>query len=172
MSAAATDADVPQKPRKGLKGPILAGLALAILGGAGGAGAVMFGLLDGGAGGGESHGAGTSSHDGSGHGAAPIGDVAFVPMEPILVNLPPGASRNYLSFTATLEVRPDAAAEVESVLPRVTDVLNTYFRALDPADLEDPAFITRTRGQLLRRIRVVAGEDRVRDILVIEFVLN
>ena len=62
--------------------------------------------------------------------------------------------------------------EVETVLPRVTDVLNSYLRALELDDLRDPLALTRLRAQMLRRIQVVVGKERVRDLLIMEFVLN
>ncbi len=39
-------------------------------------------------------------------------------------------------------------------------------------DLENPAAIQRLRAQMLRRVQVVTGEGRVRDLLVTEFILN
>ncbi|SHJ05661.1 flagellar basal body-associated FliL family protein [Wenxinia saemankumensis] len=169
MTDATTDeAEAAPRKKKGLKGPLLIGLLLALLGGGGGAAAVMLGLL-----GGDSHGgeAGPSTEEEAAP-LTPMEEVAFVALEPMVVNLPPGSARDFLSFRATLEVHPDAVADVEAVVPRVVDVLNTYLRTLDPAALEDPTFLPRTRGQLLRRVQIVAGEDRVRDILIIEFVLN
>jgi flagellar FliL protein len=58
------------------------------------------------------------------------------------------------------------------LLPRIADVLNGYMRAIDVTQLEDPAALVRMRAQLLRRIQIVTGEGRVRDLLVTEFVLN
>ena len=57
-------------------------------------------------------------------------------------------------------------------MPRVLDTLNTYLRAVDVADLENPAALAKLRAQMLRRVQVVTGEGRVRDLLVTEFVLN
>ena len=57
-------------------------------------------------------------------------------------------------------------------MPRVLDVLNTYLRAVDVRDLEQPSAIPRLRAQMLRRIQVVTGPDRVRDLLITEFILN
>ncbi len=67
-----------------------------------------------------------------------LGDVAFVPMEPIMVSLPPGASARHLRFAGQLEVAPEHAAEVAGLMPRVLDVLNTYLRAVEVRDLEEP----------------------------------
>jgi flagellar FliL protein len=58
------------------------------------------------------------------------------------------------------------------LMPRILDVLNTYLRAVDVRDLEQPAAIARLRAQMLRRIQVVTGEGRVRDLLITEFILN
>ena len=49
---------------------------------------------------------------------------------------------------------------------------NSYLRALELRDLEDPSALTRLRAQMLRRVQVVAGPERVNDLLVMEFVLN
>ena len=57
-------------------------------------------------------------------------------------------------------------------MPRIVDVLNTYLRAVEVRDLEEPAAMARLRAQMLRRVQVVTGEGRVRDLLVTEFVLN
>ena len=114
---------------------------------------------------------------GGGHGAAEgavsvLGDVAFVAMDPIMISLPPGASARHLRFAGQLEVAPEHAAEVAGLMPRVLDVLNTYLRAVEVRDLEEPAALARLRAQMLRRIQVVTGEGRVRDLLIAEFVLN
>ncbi len=52
------------------------------------------------------------------------------------------------------------------------DILNGYLRAVDVRDLEDPSALIRLRAQMLRRIQIVTGEGRVKDLLIMEFVLN
>ena len=89
-----------------------------------------------------------------------------------MISLPPGSSAKHLRFAGQLEVAPEHAAEVAQLMPRVLDVLNTYLRAVEVKDLEEPAALPRLRAQMLRRIQVVTGEGRVRDLLVTEFVLN
>jgi flagellar FliL protein len=69
-------------------------------------------------------------------------------------------------------VAKDKAEEVTGLVPRILDVLNGYLRALDVAELEDPDALVRLRSQMLRRIQIVTGEGRVRDLLVTEFVLE
>ncbi len=63
-------------------------------------------------------------------------------------------------------------ADVEKMKPRIMDVLNGYLRAIEVSDLEDSLALMRIRGHLLRRIEIVVGEGLVRDVLVMEFVLN
>jgi len=95
-----------------------------------------------------------------------------VAMDPIMISLPPGSSARLLRFSGQLEVAPDHAAEIAGLMPRVLDVLNTFLRAVEPRDLEQPAALAPLRAQMLRRIQVVTGEGRVRDLLITEFVLN
>ena len=155
-------ADPTPTPRKGLRLPILTGLVLSIVGAGAGflevrAGTIS-GLLSGGHGDAEEH--------------APLGPVAFVPLDPIIVNLPDSFEERHLSMRASLEVVPGTTEEVTLLLPRVTDILNTYLRALQPSDFADPAMLDRLRSQMLHRIKLVTGEGRVRDLLIAEFVLN
>ena len=151
--------------KKGGKLPLILGLVLALVGGGGGFMAVQMGLLGGGA------------EDAHGEEMAkavpdPLAPVAFVPLDPVVISLPGSGSRAHLRISAQLEVPPEQQAEVESIKPRIVDVLNGYLRAVDLADLEDPAALMRLRAQMLRRIQVVAGEGRVNDLLIMEFVLN
>ena len=45
-------------------------------------------------------------------------------------------------------------------MPRVVDVLNTFLRAVEPRDLEQPSALAPLRAQMLRRIQVVTGEGQ------------
>jgi flagellar FliL protein len=150
-----------EAPRRGKKG-LLVGLVLGLALGGGAFYALYAGLLD--------VAALMPGHEEPA--GEVVADVAFVPMEPIMISLPPGASARHLRFTGQLEVEPKLGAEVTRLMPRILDVLNTYLRAVDVKDLEQPAAIARLRAQMLRRVQVVTGEGRVRDLLITEFVLN
>ncbi|MFV0360118.1 flagellar basal body-associated FliL family protein [Tropicimonas sp.] len=156
------DAAIPQeagKPSKLL--PLLAGLLLsALLGGA--AFYVTYaGLFD------------SPERDApNDHQPQTVAQVDFLPLDPILVSLAAGSESRHLRFRAELEVVPGRAPEVESLMPRIVDVMNGYLRAVEAADLEQPTALIRLRAQLLRRIQLVVGDGRVRDLLVTEFVLN
>ena len=148
--------------------PLIIGVVLALVGGGGGFFAVQSGMIGGGSG----------AHTQEEHVAedlpdtAPLPQVAFVEVPQITVSLGPHSDVEHLRFRASLEVPVAHEAEVQGILPRVQDVLNSYLRALEPEDLRAQGALVRLRGQMLRRVKLVAGEGRVRDLLVLEFVLN
>jgi flagellar FliL protein len=158
MADSAAPAETTPRRRPG--GAVLIGAVLALAGAAGGFFVTYGGLLSG------------EDHAEAGPEVAPIGDIAFVPIDPVIVSLGTGGTGQHLRFRAQLEVNAPHAAEVTMLLPRILDVLNGYLRAVEPEGLQDPAALLRIRAQLLRRIQMVTGEGRVRDLLVSEFVLN
>lgn len=99
-------------------------------------------------------------------------DIAYVPIEALVISLGDGATGAHLRFRAQLEVARQHRGEVETLLPRVVDVLNSYLRALEASDLADSTALVRLRAQMLRRIQIVTGAERVNDLLIMEFVLN
>jgi flagellar FliL protein len=156
-------------PRKASKLPVFLGLVLAVLGAGGGFYAVYSGMILGG----DSHqttevaqGKERDAHVGA------MPDVAYVAVEPLVISVGNGATGKHLRFRAHLEVAPRHQAEVESLMPRVVDVLNSYLRALELSDLTDSTALVRLRSQMLRRIQIVTGGERVNDLLIMEFVLN
>lgn len=157
-----TDEGAEEPAKKSSKLPLILGLVLALAGGGGGFYAVWSGMILGG----ESH----EEHAEEPLDALP--DVAFVPVDPITVSLNSRSENHHLRFRAHLEVPAKYEPEVQSVLPRVVDVLNGYLRALEAGDLEDQSALTRLRGQMLRRVQIVTGQERVNDLLIMEFVLN
>ena len=152
-------------PKRASKKPLLIGLVLAVLGGGGGFYATWSGLI-----GGSSAAVAEGGSGEDGYGAA--SDVAFVPLTPVVISLGEASSSRHLRMTAQLEVGPSYAGEVTHLMPRILDILNGYLRAIEVAELENPSALVRIRAQLLRRIQIVTGEGRVRDLLITEFVLN
>ncbi|ETX29640.1 flagellar basal body-associated FliL family protein [Roseivivax isoporae] len=170
-----TDAAEPQ-PEAGQKKsrlPLLLGIVLALAGGGGGFFAVSSGLLPLGGQKADAHAPEDEAHVAPGHvEGRPASDVVFVELPQILVSLGSGPSGGHLRFRAALEV-PQADAEAVRLLePRVLDAMNGYLRALEPADIEAREALVMIRAQLTRRVQLVVGSDKVRDLLVLEFVLN
>lgn len=160
-------ADAGEVAPKSSKLPMIIGVVLALLGGAGGFVAVQSGLL----GGQET----SESHDveeKKDKHAAPLPDVTFVEVPVFVVSMGPASAAQHLRFRASLEVPSEHASDVTKILPRVQDVMNSYLRALEPADIEAQGALIRMRAQMLRRVKLVIGEERVKDLLVLEFVLT
>ncbi len=163
MANAEADMPVGGIPKTSGRRGLIVGLALAALLGGGGFYLVWSGLV-----------LGTGDHTEKAEQATvpDMPDIAFVPVTPILVSLGPGTNARHLRFQAQLEVDKASQPDVEQLMPRVVDVLNGYLRAVEPAELEEPGALTRVRSQMLRRVQIVTGEGRVRDLLIMEFVLN
>lgn len=153
-------------PKKKSKLPLIIGVVLALIGGGGGFFAVQSGMILG------SDTEMVEDETPEEEPMADLPDVVFVPIDPLVVTLGPNSKYQYLRFGAQLEVGAEYQADVEGVLPRVSDVLNGYLRAVDIKDLEQPSSLVLLRAQMLRRIQTVVGRDRVNDLLVMEFVLN
>jgi flagellar protein FliL len=169
-----TDATIEEElePKKSGKAGLLVGLGLALAGAGGGYYATISGLIPLG----NSHAEQAETKEPGSHGSemslATAPDIAFVDLPPIMISLTGGGDLRHLRFHAQLEVDSSATSDVEKITPRIIDVLNGYLRALELSDLRDPKSLARLRGQMLRRVSLVAGEGNVRDLLVMEFVLN
>lgn len=150
-----------EKPKSRGKG-LLVALAGAVVAGGIGFFASFAGFLD--------------SVTGGGEAAPDVKEMAknfkFVPLDTMIVSLGPNARAQNLKFTAQLEVEPGSEAMVEDIKPRILDVLNSYLRAVDESELQDPAALALLRAQMLRRIQIVVGDGVVRDLLIVEFILN
>lgn len=155
------DAGLVETPVKRSRKPLLIGLVLALLLGGGGFYATWSGLL-----------LGAGDHGSTAAEPGPLKGIAFVPLETMVVSLGPDSGSRHLRFTAQVEVVAAAVSDVTLLKPRILDVLNSYLRAIDTASIENPQAMARLRAQMLRRVQVVTGEGRVRDLLITEFVLN
>ncbi|MGJ8616824.1 MAG: flagellar basal body-associated FliL family protein [Sulfitobacter sp.] len=157
------ESEATTEPTKKSKLPLIIGLFLGLAGAGGGYFAVSSGMI-----------LASDSHE---HTEAEMTgeampDVAFVPVDPLVISLRAPSQSNHLRFRAELEVPAQFKVDVEKILPRVVDVLNSYLRALDMGAFEDPSALMRLRAQMLRRVQIVAGQGRVNDLLIMEFVLN
>ena len=159
-------ADPPLKRRKGLLVPLVVGVFLAMIGGAGGFWSVTSGPFAPE----QAESPGADAVDPR-PGLPPVA-TGFVPLETLVISLGPDETSRHLLFTAELEVDPAHLDEVTRLSPRVLDVLNSYLRVISISELSDPASLARLRAQMLRRIQVVTGDGRVHDLLVTQFVVN
>ena len=158
-----TESENPEEPKKKSKLPLIIGLLMGLIGAGGGFFTVSSGMILGD----ES----TAKIDVE-KPSDPMPDVAFVAIDPLVISLRAPSQSRHLRFRAQLEVPAQYKSDVESLLPRVVDVLNSYLRALDTSDFEHPSALMKLRAQMLRRVQIVTGQGRVSDLLVMEFVLN
>lgn len=149
-------------PGRKRRRPLFVGLVLLVLGSGAGFGLVYAGLLPG----------GSVVKEAGSRSKAKYDDVAFVPVDPLIVPVGDTTRGRVLRFKAQLEVVSGTEGEVSRMMPRVLDVLNSYLRAVDLAALEDPGALVTLRAQMLRRVQIVIGDGSVSDLLVSEFVLN
>ncbi|MGJ8543986.1 MAG: flagellar basal body-associated FliL family protein [Sulfitobacter sp.] len=155
--------ETPEPPKKSKK-PLIIGLILALVGGGGGFYAASSGLILPGES--NDHAAKAAKH-------VPVSkDIAFIPVDPMIVSLHGGTTAQHLRFRAQLEVPSAYQEDVTKLLPRVVDVLNGYLAALELSDIQDPSALMRLRAQMLRRVQIVTGGAQVSDLLIMEFVLN
>lgn len=163
MSAPDENRETPSKGR-GMKG-VLIGLLAAILFGTGGFYAAYSGMID-----------GKKSKNSEPRKETAVTPealgIGFVKLDPLVISVAKSAINRHLRFSAQLEVEAASLAEVTLLKPRVMDTLIGYLRAVDARDIEDPAALERLRAQMLRRVQVVTGKGKVRDLLVSEFVLD
>lgn len=166
------DANIEEpKKKKGLIVPLLLGVILAGVGGGGGFWAVTQGpfapedtvaALS-----------GTEAEENDPDAAEMDAvDVSFLELETMVISLGAGESNQNLIFSASLEVAPQYLEEVTQLTPRVLDVLNSYLRVIAVSELSEPTSLARLRSQMLRRIQVVTGNGRVRNLLVTQFLVN
>lgn len=153
---------VEEGVKKRSRTPLLLGIVLAVVLGGGGFYATWSGIILGAA----PHATVAETAPG------PLTGIAFVPLDTMVISLGPDSGSKHLRFTAQVEVVDTATADVTLLAPRILDVLNSYLRAIDTAAIEDPGAMAKLRAQMLRRIQIVTGEGRVRDLLITEFVLN
>lgn len=158
------EAEIPQEatPKKKSKLPLILGLVLFLVLGGGGFYAVYSGLVL------------APSGAGGSHAKVPddLPPIAFVAMDPVTIALGDMATGRHLRLAAQLEVNSGYEADVDLLKPRILDVLNRYLRAVELEELTDPHALVRLRAQMLRRIQIVTGDGRVRDLLITEFVIN
>lgn len=166
------DAEIEEpKKKKGLLMPLLLGVILAAVGGAGGYWAVTQGPFAT-----EESSAALNEVDGEDGADGGLGldpaNLAFLELETLVISLGEEESNRNLIFSASLEVHPEYLEEVTQLTPRVLDVLNSYLRVIAISELSEPTSLARLRSQMLRRIQVVTGTGRVRDLLVTQFLVN
>jgi flagellar FliL protein len=100
------------------------------------------------------------------------GSATFVMLDPLVISLGPDSRSKHLRVTLAIDAAPGRGPEVQSVIPRVVDILQGFLRAVDEREFEIPRSMDRLRAQMLRRVQLVTPVGAVQDLLIQEFVLN
>jgi flagellar FliL protein len=172
MSASTTDGSA-KKSGKGRGRVLLFGAValLAVCGGAGAAWILVPGMPDAM----RKTIAGTSTADeGSAAlaAAAPDARPVFVDLPEMTVTLPNGGRARQLRLKLAMEVAADPAQPPPDMTsPRIYDSLVLYLRTLRDGELDGALAMDRLRGDLHRRLELLLGEGRVRDVLITGFVV-
>lgn len=103
---------------------------------------------------------------------SPDVNATFVALDRMVISLGKDQSSRHLIFAASLEVELPFVAEITNLIPRFSDVLNTYLRAISVDELESPASLFKLRSHMLRRLQIVAGNGKIKDLLISEFVID
>lgn len=159
-----------ETPPRGSKKSLIIGVVLALVGAGAGYFATSSGFSSAGDGHqtADAHGA-TSDHKTD---DSPKEATVFLPIDPVVVNLPLGSAHDHFRLVFQLEVTEGAQSEIAHQMPRILDVTNRYLRAIDPEDLEERVALARLRNHLLARFATMLETDQIRDLLIIEFVLS
>lgn len=169
------DAEAAPKKKMGImKLALFIGLPVVILG-LGGVAALM--LFTGG--GDESHEVaeldehGQPVANGGGHGPAEPEEVYFYEVPQMQVTIQNGSGGfAHLQISFHLEIADEhISEELDHELPRIIDQFQGFLREMRPEDLAGSAGGYRMRLELLRRVNLVLGEDKVRAVLIDQFVV-
>ncbi len=102
--------------------------------------------------------------------AAPL--PSFIEYPEMTVTLPNAGRPRQLRLKLAVEVQGDpAAAQPDLMSPRVYDSLVLYLRTLRDGEMDGALAMERLRGDLHRRLEMVLGAGRVRDVLITGFVV-
>lgn len=101
----------------------------------------------------------------------------FLDIPEMTVNLSGGAQQgsrpSYLRIRVALELTdPAVATQIQPVMPRVQDTLQTFLRELRTSDLEGSAGVHRLREELGRRVNLVVQPARVEAVLFRELLVQ
>ena len=128
------------------------------------------------------------AEEGDGHGVghgeggkkAASGDAhhpVFFDVPDILVNVSSqGGKPIFLKLAVSLEIegatQEEVAQQLEPIMPRIIDQLQTYLRELRLEDLSGSAALFRLKEELLRRINVAASPMQVKGVLFREMIVQ
>lgn len=97
-------------------------------------------------------------------------DLAIVELNEFVVSL--RRDRQVLRILLAVEVPSGVASEIDANDLRLRDAFMSYLRAIDVEQLEDVTFMPQLRAQLLRRAKLVLGDENISGILITDFLIR
>jgi flagellar FliL protein len=84
-----------------------------------------------------------------------------------------GKRQSYVKMTIRIEVHGDKDAQtIQTDMPRVQDVVQTYLREMRPEELRGSAGVYRLREELLVRANAAVSPARISDILFTQMLIQ
>lgn len=98
----------------------------------------------------------------------------FMDLPEMTVNLSTGAQRpQYLRIKIALELAdPAIATQLQPMMPRVQDTVQTFLREVRPGDMEGSGGVLRLKEEITRRVNLVAAPARVDAVLFREILVQ
>ena len=101
----------------------------------------------------------------------------FYDVPDILVNVSTGGDKPaFLKLAVSLELEGEeeeaTKAQIEPIVPRVVDQLQTYLRELRVEDLSGSASMFRLKEEILRRVNLAVDPVKVKDVLFREMIVQ
>ncbi|TCS63018.1 flagellar basal body-associated FliL family protein [Varunaivibrio sulfuroxidans] len=102
------------------------------------------------------------------------GDVTFMDLDEILVNLNTGGRKStFLKIRVTLELNnAKDLPRIQELMPRVIDNFQVYLRELRIEDLKGSEGMYRLREELLKRVNAAIAPAKVNDVLFKEMLVQ
>lgn len=97
-------------------------------------------------------------------------ETTFLELTPLTISLQ--EDMRILKIGITLETLYGEETAIDPNDPKIRDAFMGYLRALRLDQIQDAAFMAQMRAQLLRRAQLVHGTDKVRGILITDFLVR
>jgi len=92
----------------------------------------------------------------------------------MIVNMDSGGGRsNFLKVTVSLELDSDAdVSRIQKMTPRIVDGMQGFLRTLRPEDVRGANALARMRGELLDRVNRAVAPSEVKDVMLLEALIQ
>jgi len=97
-------------------------------------------------------------------------ELGYLALTPLTISLQDDS--RILKIGITLETLAGEEEYIDPSDPKIRDAFMGYLRALRMEQIEDPAFMAHMRAHLLRRAQLIFGAEKIRGILITDFLVR